>query len=77
MPCFGEPSEGTVAVLAAMVTALLSEMLNGDLVLLSIDKAKRACREAGVPDAEFERVAGILAEYWARKKAANPLGSMF
>lgn len=66
-----------MVVLAAMVAALLSEMLSGDLMALAMYRAEAMAKESGVSKEEFERVKKELVRFWAEKKAGNPMGGMF
>jgi preprotein translocase subunit Sec61beta len=70
-------SPETVVVLSAMVAGMLGEMLSPDAVWLAMRKAEKMSADAGVSKEEFERVKAGLTRFWEKKKAENPLGSMF
>lgn len=70
-------SEEAVVVLVAMLASLMSNVLSGDVMALSMYSAKKMAKESGVSDKEFERVMKELFSFWAKKKASNPIGGMF
>ena len=72
-----EVTSETVKALASITTALLAETLSGDLLWLAMRQAERMAAESGVSPEEFNRVKGHLLEFWKKKKASHPLGSMF
>lgn len=67
----------TIKALVAITTALLAEMLSGDLICLAMCQAEKMAIESGVSPEEFNRVKKHLVKFWAKKKAQNPIGSMF
>lgn len=75
-PSFAD-SEEAVVVLVAMLASLMSNVLSGDVMALSMYSAKKMAKESGVSDEEFERVIKGLYKFWAKKKASNPIGGMF
>ena len=70
-------SSETVVSLSAITAGLLSEMLSPDAVWLAMRKAEGMAIKAGVSQEEFNRVKSNLNKFWAKKKAANPIGGMF
>jgi hypothetical protein len=70
-------NENTVKTLAAFTAALLGNVLCEDVIKLSMLSAERMAKESGVPEAEYNRVMESLILFWRRKKAQNPIGSMF
>jgi hypothetical protein len=70
-------NENTVKTLAAFTAALLGNVLSEDVIHLSMLSAKHMAKESGVPEAEYNRVMASLFLFWRRKKAHNPIASMF
>lgn len=72
-----EVTPETVKALASITTALLSEMMSGDLMYLAMGAAQKMAIESGVSPEEFNRVKSHLLAFWRRKRAGNPMSEMF
>jgi len=77
LPSFGDCEPETVRALTAMTLGFLQNELSSDVVWLSMHAAEDMAKRAGVSEAEFRRVRDVMVNYWAKKKAANPIGGMF
>ena len=67
----------TVKAVLAILTALLRETLNEDVLALSLHQAESVALAGGVSKAEFNRVKKGVVAFWADRKAQHPLASMF
>ena len=67
----------TIKAILAILTALLRETLNSDVMELSLMQAESVALAGGVPQAEFDRVKKGIVEFWADRKSRHPLASMF
>ena len=61
----------------AILVALLRETLNGDVMELTLGLAKNMALSEGVSEKEFERVEKKIREFWAIRRAQNPLSILF
>lgn len=70
-------SPESVLVLTAILLGLLRNTLSSDTLFLALGRARQLAKEAGVSDAEWERVKGIVERAWKHESAKNPLKGMF
>lgn len=63
--------------LCALLSGILREVLAQDMIVLGVYRAQDLAKQAGVSDAEMQRVLKVVVGHWQRSRSANPLSGMF
>ncbi len=70
-------SQNQITVLMAILVGITENTLSGDVIALSVYRAKDICHNLGVDEDIFEDTVKRYLKFSADVKARHPMGSMF
>ncbi len=70
-------SERQAMILMLLLHSITEEVLNGDVVFLATERARKLCLAAGLTPIEFDEALDRYQDYSAQVRGRNPLSCLF